>query len=122
MRELLARWGCEVAACRDIHEAREALSRGHREVIIADYSLDGDESGLDWLQEVRDRSGNREFLGIMISAEQEPTLRARVRAAGHYFLAKPVDPASLRALLRRAGSYREREAVDSTGALRQSAV
>ncbi len=102
MRDLLVRWGCDVVACRDIGAAREGLARGDREVVIADYSLDGPESGLDFLEEARAGSAEEDFHGIMISAEQDPTVRGRVRAAGFYFLAKPVDPASLRTLLRRA--------------------
>jgi DNA-binding NtrC family response regulator len=112
MQDLLKRWGCDVLACRDIREAREKLIDGApetvTEAIIADYSLDGQENGLDLLREYSAQLPDKEFLGIMISAEQDPTLRGQVRAAGFYFLAKPVDPASLRALLRRATALREK--------------
>jgi Na+/proline symporter/signal transduction histidine kinase len=122
MQDLLRRWGCDVLACSDARQAREAMAAEAREVIIADYSLDGEESGLDFLQQVQSRVPGEAFLGIMISAEQDPTLRGRVRAAGYYFLAKPVDPASLRTLLRRARTFREAQKTTSVSVAPHSAA
>lgn len=104
MNELLCRWGCIVSPCADIQSARQALGSEPPDVVIADYSLGDGDTGLDLLLEAR--NGSRQ--GIMISAEQDPLIRTRVRNEGFYFLTKPVDPASLRTLLRRAMANRDR--------------
>ena len=108
MNELLTRWGCEVTPCRDMESARRALDHSALDVIVADYSLGDDSTGLDLLLEARSQRQGQ-FQGIMISAEQDPTIRTRVRSEGFFFLTKPVDPASLRTLLRRAMANREHD-------------
>lgn len=97
---LLTRWGCQVTACRSVEQARLGLSEQHFDVIVADYNLDNSDSGLDLLIEARQQGWNG--CGVMITAEQDPEIRTRARTAGFYFLPKPVDPSSLRTLLKRA--------------------
>ena len=101
MEELLKLWGCQVDSCLDIATARTALARANPEVVIADYNLEDRETGLDLLREACPPGRGGRY-GIMISAEQDPSLRNQAHAEGMYFLTKPVDPSSLRTLLRRA--------------------
>ncbi len=108
MEVLLKRWGCQVVSCPDIAAARDALRRTDPEVVIADYSLQDTETGLDLLRKACPPSPGGRF-GIMISAEQDPSIRSRAHAEGMYFLNKPVDPSSLRTLLRQAMAARPEE-------------
>jgi DNA-binding NtrC family response regulator len=108
---LLTRWGCQVTACRSVEQARLALSEQYFDVIVADYNLDNSDSGLDLLVEVRQQGWNG--CGVMITAEQDPGIRTRTRTAGFYFLPKPVDPSSLRTLLKRARESLSGEQVES---------
>ena len=97
---LLKRWGCDVTPCRSLAAANEAMDANNIHAVIADYSLDDDEFGLDLLVSARQRGWAG--TGIMVTAEQDPEIRRRTREAGFHFLPKPVDPSSLRTLLKRA--------------------
>ena len=108
MEVLLKLWGCQVISCPDIATARAALGRTDPEVVIADYNLEDTETGLDLLREACP-PGRVGRYGVMISAEQDPSIRSRAHAEGMYFLTKPVDPSSLRTLLRRAMAERPGE-------------
>ena len=111
---LLAKWGCQVTPCRNAEDARAIYHQAQFDAILADYSLDGKVSGLDVLNELN--IPDRHWVGVMISAEQDPTIRKRTRECGFYFLAKPVDPSSLRSLLRRARANQfDQDKVQSNG-------
>ncbi len=99
-RILLTKWDCQVTACRNIDQARAAAEQGSFNIILADYSLGGELTGLDFLVEAK-KSGCCDY-GIIISAEQDLSIRSESKKLGFYFLSKPVDPSSLRTLLRRA--------------------
>ncbi|MGI9316527.1 MAG: hybrid sensor histidine kinase/response regulator [bacterium] len=106
-RILLTKWDCAVTPCRSIEQARVALNEGSFDVIIADYSLGGQVTGLDFLVEARN-AGCSDY-AIILSAEQDPSIRSRTQSIGFYYLSKPVDPSSLRTLLRRARQKDVRE-------------
>ena len=108
MEVLLKLWGCQVIPCPDIATARAELARSDPEVVIADFNLEDAETGFDLLREACPAGRNGRY-GVMISAEQDPSIRSRAHAEGMYFLTKPVDPASLRTLLRRAMADRPGE-------------
>jgi signal transduction histidine kinase/CheY-like chemotaxis protein len=101
---LLSKWGCKVSACRTASEAEQLLGQQQFDAVLADFSLNGKVNGLDVLK--RASGENRSWIGVMISAEQDPAIRKQARESGFYFLPKPVDPSSLRALLRRARANR----------------
>ncbi|MGK7296939.1 MAG: PAS domain-containing hybrid sensor histidine kinase/response regulator [Candidatus Wenzhouxiangella sp. M2_3B_020] len=98
MRMLLERWGCtvELASSRD-----EALARAEfePELIIADFHLGGGDDGLGVSSAV---------IGVMeadvpvlvVTADREEALTARIESLGFTQLFKPVKPAALRALMR----------------------
>ena len=95
---LLTKWGCQVTACHNIEQARSAITGEDFDVIVADYSLGEEISGLEFLVEARS-SGSIES-GIIISAEQDPRIRTDTQNIGFNYLSKPIDPSSLRTLLR----------------------
>ncbi|NLS13989.1 hybrid sensor histidine kinase/response regulator [Vibrio sp. SM6] len=101
MTTLLSRWGCEVRCAHDQVESLAHLSDGWQpSVILSDYRLDDGRHGLEVLQQCRLRLGDR-FLGVIISADRTQAMLDGIEAGGFHFIAKPVKPLKLRALLNR---------------------
>ncbi|EEW11892.1 sensor histidine kinase [Vibrio mimicus VM573] len=101
MRDLLERWGCEVKTATDIHASLKALeSQWIPDVILSDYRLDNGRTGLEVLQQCRLRLGDC-FAGVIISADRSPDILEGIESNGFSFMAKPIKPLKLRALLNR---------------------
>jgi signal transduction histidine kinase len=100
MEALLQGWGCTLASasCASGVMARlDALGRVP-DLILADYHLDGDTSGTAAIDMLHQRYG-KDIPALVISSNHSETLHGDVTRLGHGFLAKPVAPAKLRALL-----------------------
>jgi two-component system, sensor histidine kinase len=69
------------------------------DVIVADYHLDDERSGLDAIAALRARYGV--IPAILVTADRSQALAGRCAALGVPLLNKPVEPARLRALLSR---------------------
>ncbi|AXJ04064.1 hybrid sensor histidine kinase/response regulator [Pseudomonas fluorescens] len=101
MNSLLTRWGCQVWTARNREECAALLDDGVRpQLALVDYHLDHGETGTDLMAWLRTRLGEP-VPGVVISADGHPETVAQVHAAGLDYLAKPVKPAALRALLSR---------------------
>jgi len=101
MRDLLERWGCEVKTATDIHASLKSLeSQWIPDVILSDYRLDNGRTGLEVLQQCRLRLGDC-FAGVIISADRSPDILEGIESNGFSFMAKPIKPLKLRALLNR---------------------
>ena len=101
MHSLLSRWGCQVWTARNRLECEHLLSEDVRpHVALVDYHLDEGETGTELMAWLRTRLGEP-VPGVVISADGRPELIDAVHAAGLDYLAKPVKPAALRALLSR---------------------
>ena len=100
-KALLNRWGCEVAVAIDRESALNVIQNFEPDFILADYHLDAGEKGLDVVYGVQEVL-RRTISSIVISADASPALKARLRAEGLGFLAKPVKPAALRAAMSHA--------------------
>ncbi|KII38189.1 MULTISPECIES: hybrid sensor histidine kinase/response regulator [Pseudomonas] len=101
MNSLLTRWGCQVWTARNRDECAALLSDGVRpQLALVDYHLDNGETGTELMAWLRTRLGEP-VPGVVISADGRPETMAQVHAAGLDYLAKPVKPAALRALLSR---------------------
>lgn len=97
----MARWGCEVKTATDIVQSLKALDGGwHPDVIFSDYRLDEGRTGLEVLQQCKLRLGSR-FEGVIISADRTDDMMQGIKANGFSFIAKPVKPLKLRAVLNR---------------------
>ncbi|WP_439887984.1 hybrid sensor histidine kinase/response regulator [Pseudomonas sp. MBLB4123] len=106
MHSLLSRWGCQVWTARNRLECEHLLSEDLRpHVALVDYHLDEGETGTELMAWLRTRLGEP-LPGVVISADGRPELIDAVHAAGLDYLAKPVKPAALRALLSRHLSLR----------------
>ncbi len=99
MVDLLSGWGCEVMTAPGTGDAVRVIEDAGRvpDLVLADYHLDGGDTGLATLAAVRQRHG--EIRGAVITADHSEELRALVRSAGYTLLKKPVRPAALRAIM-----------------------
>ena len=88
---LLEGWGAEVRAARDAGEALAWLEAERIDAWIVDLDLAG-ESGAELL------ASRPEIPGCLVSGAG-PERLAEARRAGHFVLAKPVEPVRLRAAL-----------------------
>ncbi|QKE63828.1 hybrid sensor histidine kinase/response regulator [Aquipseudomonas campi] len=101
MHSLLSRWGCQVWTARNRLECEHLLAEDVRpQLALVDYHLDEGDTGTELMAWLRTRLGEP-LPGVVISADGRPELIAAVHAAGLDYLAKPVKPAALRALLSR---------------------
>ncbi len=101
MHSLLSRWGCQVWTARNRLECEHLLDEDVRpQLALVDYHLDEGDTGTELMAWLRTRLGEP-LPGVVISADGRPELIAAVHAAGLDYLAKPVKPAALRALLSR---------------------
>ncbi|MEF9898054.1 MAG: NahK/ErcS family hybrid sensor histidine kinase/response regulator [Pseudomonas sp.] len=101
MNSLLSRWGCQVWTARNRDECQALLEEGLRpHLVLVDYHLDEGDTGTELMAWLR-KSLGEPVPGVVISADGRSETVAQVHAAGLDYLAKPVKPAALRALLNR---------------------
>ncbi|MFF7710453.1 PAS-domain containing protein [Pseudomonas sp. NPDC007930] len=101
MHSLLSRWGCEVRVASGRAACEVLLAEGFvPQVLLVDYHLDAGDTGPQLVAWLRERLGEA-TAGVVISADGRPETIAQVQATGLDFLAKPVKPGALRALLNR---------------------
>ncbi len=99
MKALLTSWQCDLFAASNEHEAMTLETAP--QIMLADYQLDGDITGLDVMKAVREKFPEADIPGILITADPREQVADKARAEGFHYLAKPLRPASLRALMRR---------------------
>ncbi|WP_193161424.1 NahK/ErcS family hybrid sensor histidine kinase/response regulator [Microbulbifer hainanensis] len=101
MQSLLSGWGCRVTAARSLREALDTWpSDQPPQLVIVDYHLDCNETGIAALDGLNQRWG-QPLPGILISADISEQVRDAAAARGCFYLSKPVKPAALRNLVRR---------------------
>jgi Na+/proline symporter/signal transduction histidine kinase/CheY-like chemotaxis protein len=101
MSSLLSRWGCEVWTARNREQCSALLEEGMRpQLALVDFHLDDGQTGTELMAWLRTRLGEP-LPGVVISADARAEVVAQVHAAGLDYLAKPIKPAALRALLNR---------------------
>ncbi|MBT7361401.1 MAG: response regulator, partial [Rhodospirillaceae bacterium] len=100
MEALLGGWNCDVRTAAAGSEWRRELGGDAPDIIVADYHLAGDEKGPDVITEVCGVY-ERVIPAIIVTADPSEELREEAGRRGHVVLAKPVKPASLRALMTR---------------------
>lgn len=98
-RALLERWGCEVPYAGGPHDAL-ALANAHHvpQLVLLDVHLGKDLYGPDLYTQLCTRWGQTPPV-ILVTAERDASLRRQAAERGWGFLAKPVRPPALRALM-----------------------
>lgn len=97
---LIERWSCTVASAPSTDEL-VALVEAHGQrpdVILADFHLDHDRTGLEAIERLRTRFAAA-IPAIVVTADYSGDTARLVQAAGVELIKKPVKPAELRALL-----------------------
>lgn len=100
MRALLESWGCRVTIAASANDAIGHLAEGAQQphVIIADYRLRDDESGVDAIRRVHAHIG-RLVPALLITGDTAPERLREAEHSGYKLIHKPVRPARLRVAL-----------------------
>jgi CheY-like chemotaxis protein len=98
MKALLDGWGCIVSIASDEKTALDALHQSIPDLVIADYQLDDGVTGLQ-LVDALNLAAGRNLPVLVITANNTEDIRRLTEEQGHMFMAKPVKPARLRALM-----------------------
>lgn len=94
---ILQAWRCQATVASTPDDAMKELTPPP-DLVIVDYHLGDGRNGLEVLRAAADRLPDG-LRAIVVTADRSPDIREAVRAAGHAFLAKPIKPARLRALM-----------------------
>lgn len=100
MQGLLRRWGCNVIIAGSPAEAAERLAANvHRlELLIVDYRLPDNVSGIDVARNLQTRLGYP-FAVLIITGDTGPERLKEASISGYPLLHKPTEPAKLRSVL-----------------------
>lgn len=99
--QLLSDWGATLVKASQRHEFPLDSSAPRPDLIIVDYHLDNDDTGVDVLLWLREQLDMSELPAIVISADPDEVVREQAIAARAGFTPKPLKPAALRRLLKR---------------------
>ncbi|MBZ0223622.1 MAG: PAS-domain containing protein [Dokdonella sp.] len=99
LRQLLEGWHCEVATAIDLVSARAACAEFQPELLLLDYHLDDDLTGLALRAQLDPACACLPC--IILTADQGEAVRTAVAAAGVQLLHKPLKPLALKAVLMR---------------------
>lgn len=99
MRALLHGWACEVLAAADGEAALSLAGQQRPDLVLLDYHLDDDQTGLDVLARLRGELGH--LHAILITADHSQAVRDAAVAAGCQLLHKPLKPLALRSMMGR---------------------
>ena len=99
MSTLLKGWGCIVQTASDLETARKAIAcLGEPDIVLADYQLDEGVTGIAVLAELN--TGRKiPYPAVIITANNTEDVRREAEENNCLFIAKPVKPASLRAVI-----------------------
>lgn len=103
LQELLHQWYCEVIISESEDHACEIIKTTAfvPDLIIADYRLRENKTGVEAVNKVKAVLENNEIPAIIISGDTEPARLKEVELSGYELLHKPVKPAQLRMLMQR---------------------
>jgi len=98
MRTILENWGCDVVLAATVDEAVSVAGSKALDLLIVDYRLAGETTGLDAVSRVR-RSADTEIPALVITGDTAPERLREARKSGYPLLHKPVQPARLRSAM-----------------------
>ena len=106
MQTLLEKWGVKVSLANTWDEALELSKQVSPQILLMDYQLSHDETrnGLTLIENIRQQL-NIILPAALITATQDEDLMAKCKEQGVNYLAKPLKPAKLRALLQSMTRY-----------------
>ena len=105
MQALLTGWRCEVLAARDLEEAERLIADVTPDMLLLDYHLDGDQTGLMLRDRLAPLMPARPC--VIITADHSEAVRLEVIEAGCQLLYKPLKPLALKSVMARLIAARE---------------
>lgn len=101
MNALLSKWGCEIIPGTSADVALEQLIEQDKtpDIIIADYHLNGDNTGIEAIKEIRAEYPNI-IPAIIITSDRDLKLEKLLKTKKLPLIHKPVVAANLHALIR----------------------
>ena len=105
MQSLLSGWHCEVFAARTADEAELLVETSPPDLMLLDYHLDANLTGLALRQRLTARIGERPT--VVITADHSEAVRLEVAATGCQLLHKPLKPLALRSVMARLLTARD---------------
>ncbi|SHF18280.1 Signal transduction histidine kinase [Loktanella atrilutea] len=91
---LLTGWGMTVRTVDSIRAARQALAVRAPDLVLTDYRLDGGETGIQTIRQLR-ADGHARLPAVLVSGDDAEAMAADAHALNVALLAKPVDEAQL---------------------------
>ncbi len=101
MHALLSTWRCEVLAAATPSAALAHARAQRPDLLLLDYHLDGDATGVALLRDLRAQLGD--IPAAVITADHSEAVRREVERAGAWLLHKPIKPLALKSLMARLG-------------------
>jgi signal transduction histidine kinase/CheY-like chemotaxis protein len=98
MAALLESWGCQTVTAIDESDALERLKEDMPEMVVADFHLDNNRTGVQLLAALNAVVG-RKLPGIIVTADHTDEASSQAADAGYRVLRKPIRPAAFRAIL-----------------------
>ncbi|MEE9332879.1 MAG: hybrid sensor histidine kinase/response regulator [Granulosicoccaceae bacterium] len=97
MQSMLGQWGCEVVLAESARDALRAiaLEQVQPDIIISDYRLRNNCTGVDAIAAVREAL-ETDIPGIVVTGDNSPTRLKEVNDSGLHLLHKPVNPDEMR--------------------------
>ena len=104
---VLDNWGCITVLAGSEEEALEKLKDAPPpQAIIADFRLRDEKTGVQAIESLRRKYG-KEIPALIITGDTDPERLREAQESGHTLMHKPVQPAKLRAYLRRVQRRKE---------------
>jgi CheY-like chemotaxis protein len=97
MEMVISGWGCEFVGLVDYQAALSAVQENPFDIVLVDYSLDGTETGIHFMRELK--KIDESIPAVLITAEQDQQKREQALEMGYHFMAKPIAPLELKQLL-----------------------
>jgi DNA-binding NtrC family response regulator len=101
MESLIGEWGYDVDVALDETAANELIAENQPDLIIIDYHLNNDQTGLNVVSSWQE-SWLKETPVIVITADYTDEVRLATKSSGFNLLKKPVRPMQLKGLIERA--------------------
>jgi len=100
MKTMLSDWSCQCRCFTTLKQAESSLEDNDSlpDIIISDYRLTDDVTGMDAIRRLRSCFG-RDIPALLISGDTDPDLLKQAQREDFYLLHKPLKPTKLRAVI-----------------------
>ncbi len=100
MQTLLESWGCQVMLAESIATALEHVTKKIPDLVIADYRLRENQTGMDAMNVINKQVGKK-IPAVLVTGDTDPDRLREAQDSGLPLLHKPVRPAKLRTMIGR---------------------